>query len=93
MSEDVRIHGQLTEFLHELRCEACQQRNGKCILQESDEKCMLCADADRECVFTATVTVKGQRACFTWKQILNRSNLPILPYVKQYLWETPSAYH
>lgn len=70
--EDVITHGQLTEFRLKLRCEACQLGNRKCILQESDERCMLCTDADRHCNFVRTVVTSGPRSAFRWDQLLSQ---------------------
>ena len=64
--EEVIIHGDFGRFLGAARCEACQARSLKCALQESDEGCMACAGAGRDCVFARTVTVTGPKAIFSW---------------------------
>lgn len=72
MAEDVITHGQLTEFRLKYRCEACQLGNRKCIIQESDERCMLCTDADRQCNFIRIVVTRGPRSTFQWEQLLSQ---------------------
>ncbi|MCJ1385802.1 hypothetical protein MMC17_008926 [Xylographa soralifera] len=68
MAEDVIQQGQLIQFRSQLRCDSCRRRDRKCIIQETDERCMLCSDAERECNFTRPV--KRPRTGFTWAQLL-----------------------
>lgn len=70
MAADVRLHGDMVEFLLSQRCEACRQRDGKCLIQQRDERCLLCADADRPCIFTRTIVVTGARTGFEWDVLL-----------------------
>ena len=70
MEQDVRVQGDLIEFLRQFKCEACQNRDRKCLLQINDERCMLCSDADRQCVFSRTVQIRGPKKAFEWRTLL-----------------------
>jgi hypothetical protein len=72
MAEDVRVYGELIEFMRQFKCEACQTRDRKCLIQKNDGRCMLCTDADRQCVFTRTVRTKGPRSAFEWESLLGQ---------------------
>lgn len=75
MAEDVRVYGELIEFLRQFKCEACQTRDRKCLIQKNDGRCMLCTDADRQCVFTRTVRIKGPRSAFEWESLLGQETV------------------
>ena len=47
----------LVEFFHHQKCEACQLRHRDCVIKSTADKCLLCADAERECTFERLVYV------------------------------------
>ena len=72
MAEDVIIHGAFVQFNGDARCKACQAKDLKCALQQSDEGCMACAGANGECIFSRTITVSGPKSRFDWDTLLHR---------------------
>ncbi|KAL8822811.1 MAG: hypothetical protein Q9191_006460 [Dirinaria sp. TL-2023a] len=76
MAHDIIIHGDFVQFNGTARCAACQAKDLKCALQQSDEGCMACAGASRECIFSRYVVVSGPKANFDWSILLNRGRGP-----------------
>lgn len=72
MAHDVIIHGEFVQFNGQARCEACQAKDLKCALQQSDDGCMACAGAMRECVFTRSLVITGSKSAFEWDVLLNK---------------------
>ena len=71
MAHDFVLHGDYVHFNGLARCEACQAQNLKCALQQSDEGCMACAGANRQCIFSRSVVVSGPKYTFNWSTLLN----------------------
>ena len=68
---DVRVHGDIIEFLNDKRCVACQSSTSrKCLIQESDEKCVSCSGADQKCVFRRPIVALGSPRSFKWNGLL-----------------------
>ena len=72
MAEDVIIHGAFVQFNGNARCKACQAKDLKCALQQSDDGCMACAGANGECIFSRTITLSGPKSRFDWDTLLHR---------------------
>lgn len=72
MAEDVIIHGAFVQFNGNARCKACQAKDLKCALQQSDDGCMACAGANGECVFSRVIPVSGPKSRFDWDTLLHR---------------------
>ena len=71
MSEDLVLHGELAEFKSQSRCEACLNRNSRCIVQAKDDQCIGCAGAACECVFVRIITKRASKIGFSWDQLLS----------------------
>ena len=72
MAEDVIIHGAFVQFNGNARCNACQAKDLKCALQQSDDGCMACAGANGECIFSRIIPVSGPKSRFDWDTLLHR---------------------
>ncbi|KAI4100070.1 MAG: hypothetical protein L6R37_005668 [Teloschistes peruensis] len=74
MAEDIVIHGAFVQFNGIARCRSCQAHNLKCALQESDDGCMSCAGAGRQCIFIRTRIYEGPKRSFRWSTLLNKDS-------------------
>lgn len=73
-NKNVRMQGNITEFLNEKKCEACQSSPGrKCLIQEDDDKCVSCTGAGQECIFRRPVIASGSPTSFKWSSLLELS--------------------
>ena len=52
-----------------LRCERCQERETRCIINRSDTRCMVCEGADSGCIFSRVVKRTAVRTDFAWEEI------------------------
>ena len=92
MANDIIIHGDFVQFNGTARCAACQNKDLKCALQQSDEGCMACAGANRECIFSRYVVVSGPKSSFDWSILLNRARgNPAVPLMTPAPSESVSA--
>lgn len=71
MAQDYVLHGDFVQFTGFARCKACQAKDLKCALQQSDEGCMACAGANRVCIFTRTVEVSAVKPTLVWETLLH----------------------
>ncbi|MCJ1383443.1 hypothetical protein MMC17_006557 [Xylographa soralifera] len=79
-------HGQITEFLAASRCAACHQHDRKCLIQPGDERCLLCTDADRVCLFTRTISARAPKSFFNRNQLLGKD---IREDSNMFVWDQP----
>ena len=72
MAGNVVAQGELIQFKSLLRCEACQLGNHKCVLQESDDRCILCSGSDSECIFirSGSGQVRASKSTFPWSWLI-----------------------
>ena len=71
MAQDYVLHGDFVQFTGFARCRACQAKDLKCALQQSDEGCMACAGANRVCIFTRTVEISAVKPTRAWETLLH----------------------
>lgn len=71
MAHDYVLHGDFVQFTGFARCKACQAKDLKCALQQSDEGCMACAGANRVCIFTRTVEISAVKPTLAWETLLH----------------------
>lgn len=71
MAQDYVLHGDFVQFTGFARCRACQVKDLKCALQQSDEGCMACAGANRVCIFTRTVEISAVKPIRAWETLLH----------------------
>lgn len=71
MAQDFVLHGDFVQFTGNARCKACQGKDLKCALQHSDEGCMACAGAGRDCIFSRYLEISGPKARFDWLALLH----------------------
>lgn len=69
----VERFGDMTRFLDSLRCNSCQQVDGRCIVAQGDERCMLCTGTSKTCQFKRTITRTLAIQHFTWQEMTNPS--------------------
>ena len=72
MARDLKIEGNIVYFLGSSRCQACQWGNNKCLVQRGEERCFLCSEIKRECVYERSITVRGPHHSFGWNTLLLR---------------------
>lgn len=71
---NVRMQGDITEFLNEKKCDACQSSpDRKCLIKEDDVKCVSCTDAGQECIFRRPVIASGSPTSFKWSSLCELS--------------------
>ena len=108
MAQDFVLHGDFVQFNSSARCKACQNKDLKCVLQHSDEGCMACAGAGRDCIFSRFVNWSGPKSDFSWSILLHgtrgQEQIPlktpapslstptITPFVRE-LVESPRSIH
>lgn len=68
------IHGDFVQFDDAARCHACQVKNLRCALQQSDDGCMACAGANQECIFSRSVWTSGPKSTFDWSTLLGKES-------------------
>lgn len=71
MAQDYVLHGDFVQFTGFARCKACQAKDLKCALQQSDEGCMACAGANRVCIFTRNVEISAVKPILAWETLLH----------------------
>lgn len=86
MTTNENTQGELIQFRAELRCEACQAGDHKCVLQMSDEQCISCSASRNDCIFGRMGIVKGPKSLFSNPCLLSE-NTSSLPIFDMRLWE------
>jgi len=71
MAQDYVLHGDFVQFTGSARCKACQAKDLKCALQQSDEGCMACAGANQDCNFTRIVEITAVKPNLAWETLLH----------------------
>ena len=74
-SEDVKVHGDLIEFLDTQRCEICQTNNRKCIINRGDRSCLICGGLNLSCIFERRMRLRGSVNDFKWDTLLAKESL------------------